>query len=204
VASIGWTSAAPIAAVFGTAIGIVVLIAAPVVERWAPGLARVGLGWGLVASALVTWALAPEAAVNGFDAARGISGMVGWALFAFAVASPAQSANVHANVATVNALPRVPRRRGDMVALFIGLALAVALQIPGWRVEPRDRALLLRLVAVAGGLGLVSTAGAIAGGPNDGERRPRRPRLRKREVFWLAAACGLLGAGMTYRLWRGQ
>ncbi len=201
VAPVGWTAGAPVPAALATAVGLAALFAGPVLERRAPTAGRAGLGWGLVAAAATTWAFAPEASVDAFDAARGISGMFGWALFAFAVASPARQATVTQDIAL---LPRRKAGRLDAVILLVGLGLAIALEIPGWRATPRDRALLVRLVAVAGGLGLVTTASAIVVALHTRERRPARPtKLRLGGVLWLAASCILLGAGVTYRLWGG-
>jgi hypothetical protein len=90
--------------------------------------------------------------------------------------------------------------------LFVGLAAAVALQLIGWRVADRDRMLLIRTVGIAGGLGLITAAGAaaIAGkAPADEDRvpRPRRSRLPARVVVVALLACILVGVGTVYELW---
>ena len=62
------------------------------------------------------------------------------------------------------------------------------------------------VLALAGGLGLVTTASAILAryhAPLADERpaaAPRR-RLRATDAAWVATACVLVGAGATYELW---
>ncbi len=92
----------------------------------------------------------------------------------------------------------------DRAVLLAAIISTAALEVPGWRVEQRDRALLLRLVALAGGLGLVTAAGAILVRHHTlgDDKRRRRLRLRKSEVAWVAMACVLVGAGVTFQLWR--
>jgi hypothetical protein len=185
-------------AIAATTVGLLLLLSGPLLERRAPAIARVGLGWGLVLCAAATWASAPEASVDAFDAARGISGMLGWALFAFAAASPV-GAPIPAK--TGKAPPRRRPARADLPAILAAVALALALEVPGWHAAPRDRALLLRLTAIAGGLGLVATASAIVGAEAVRDRRASKA-LRVRDVAWVAAACMLVGAGVTYELWQ--
>ena len=86
------------------------------------------------------------------------------------------------------------------------MGLAVALELGGWRVIDRDRALLVRMGALAGSLGLVTAAGAIAihrgsalDEPRVSRRRPQR--LTARTVFWTALAFGLLCLGVFYHVW---
>src|SRR5208283_3196615 len=93
----------------------------------------------------------------------------------------------------------------DRAVLAVGIGLAVALEVPGWRIEQRDRALLLRLVALAGGLGVVTAASAIVVGRHASPARDRGPRSRRLQpagALWFAVACMLIGGGATYELWR--
>jgi hypothetical protein len=204
VAAPGWVRGAPVVAKVASGLALLVLLIGPVVERWAPNVARLGVGWGLVLGAVVTWMVAPETAMTSFDAARGIAGMFGWALFAFAIASPARPAR-SAIVSSEPLAPRTEPARHDAPLLLVGVLLAAGLEIPGWNIEQRDRSLLLRIVALAGGLGLLSASSAIAVGrhrvPGDGSRQRRR-RFRVNVVGWASSAFLLLGAGAAYELWR--
>ncbi len=200
VAPVGWGAASSAWAMVATAVGLALVLIAPALDGRAPALARLGLGWGLVAAAAATWTLAPAGLVDRFDAARGIAGMFGWGLFALAVASPTRPPSGVARADSPE--PRKPGRRGDMVALVVGLGLAVALQVPGWSIEARDRALFVRLAAIAGGLGLVTTASAVGtAGPEVGSRRRR---MKATDILWVAAASLLLGAGVAYQVWHGR
>jgi hypothetical protein len=205
VEPVAWSRDAGIGAKVAGALALLALGLGPVLERRSPGVVRMASGWGVVMSSIVVWVLAPDGAFATFDAARGIAGMLGWALFAFASASPARQATV--GLAPGPPLrPRTQASRVDTPLLFLGLALAAGLELAGWRVVDRDRALLLRLLALAGGLGLVTAAGALAisrGAPLDEDRvpRPRRQRLSTRMVVWSTLAFGLLGLGAIYELW---
>jgi hypothetical protein len=184
---------------------LVALAIGPAFERRAPDQVRLVSGWGFVLSSILVWVVAPEPAFAAFDARRGIAGMLGWALFAFASASPAREARIAAT-AGPPVRPRALDSRADVSMLFVGLAAAVALQLIGWRVADRDRMLLIRTVGIAGGLGLITAAGAaaIAGkAPADEDRvpRPRRSRLPARVVVVALLACILVGVGTVYELW---
>ena len=196
IAPVGWSTTAPPIAAIATALGFLSLVVSPVIERRAPGVARIGLGWGLVVAAVLTWGFSPEASVQAFDAVRGISGMLGWALFAFAVASPARPLTLSRHVEPAS---RKSTSRVDSGVLFFAVSVALLLEVPGWRLVPRDRALLVRLVGIAGGLGIISVASAIAVGHHSRPRRARKVSLPS--VFWLATACLLMGAGVAYCVW---
>jgi hypothetical protein len=181
------------------------LFVGPLFERRSPDLVRMVSGWGVVMASIAVWVVAPEGAFAAFDSARGLAGMLGWALFAFASASPAREAGPGTPLGSP-LRPRLATSRADTLLLFAGLALAVALEAFGWKVADRDRALLVRMTAVAGGLGLITAAGAMAihrGLPLDEPRvpRPKRRRLQTRPVLWSLLATGLVGLGALYQLW---
>jgi hypothetical protein len=140
VAPVGWSRGASTAAAVATTLGLVSLAFGPILERRWPDAARMGTGWGLMMTSLATWVLASEAAIGSFDAGRGIAGMFGWGLFAFAVASPTR-----APPGEVAALDSRPATTGgsylDTAILVLGLGLATLLEIPGWRIGQPDRAL---------------------------------------------------------------
>jgi hypothetical protein len=177
-------------------LGLASILAGPIVERRAPRVARLVLFWGLAASAIATWMLAPEALAARFDAPRGIAGMFGWALFAFAIASPARPLPAR----TTSSTAPLELRRGeglDTAFLLAGLALALVLEVPGWSIVGRDRVLLARVVAVAGGLGVVGAASAIAVARHrpSHERARRRRRARLTVGLWVLLACLMMTAG---------
>jgi len=184
-----------------TALGIAALVAGPIVERRWKEASRLVSGWGLVGSSIAAWSLAPEAVLGAFDAARGIAGMLGWGLFAFTVAAPARARSFAGlTVTPIEPTPSVTKL--DTPVFVLGLVLAVALEVPGWRVAERDRALLLRVVALAGGIGIVTVAGLVAAAFHRVDAPPLRS-LSARAIAWLALAVALLGAGAGYRVWRG-
>ena len=208
VAPVGFGSGAGILPAVSATLGLASLLVGGGVVWQRPAVGRVLVGWGLVASAALTWAVAPESRVLAFDATRGIAGMLGWALFAFAIASPARQGDVSTLLVAKRATRhRTLGRNVDRAVLLAAIVSTAALEVPGWRVEQRDRALLLRLVALAGGLGLVTAAGAILVRHHThhtlaDDKRRRRRRLRRSEVAWVATACLLVGAGVTFQLWR--
>lgn len=193
---------APVLARLTASLAFLSVVLALVVERRAPIAARMVAGWGLSLCSAATWALASEVAAGSFDAAHGVAGMLGWTLFALVIASPVRTMAPGA----VASAPLSPPGVGtwlDTALLVLGLALATALQIPGWRLEQRDRALLVRLVAVGGGLSVITVASGIAvgldpvaGGDSTGVPRP----IRRGAVLWMAAACAMTGAGLVYEL----
>jgi hypothetical protein len=118
--------------------------------------ARVGALWGFVLGSALTWSAAPAAlAVTRVDAPRGIAGMLGWGLFAFASAAPAVPVPAETDRVVVEPADLAPRRglkRGDAAYVVVGAVLAGVLQVFGWQVAGAERSLLVRFVALAAGL----------------------------------------------------
>jgi hypothetical protein len=165
--------------------------------RWG-ARARYVAVWGLVITSAVTWLLASAAlGPLRLDAARGILGMIGWALFALASAAPALGATGAPSgrlVDDVPLAPRTPVRRGDVVYIGSAIGAGVALQLVGWRVTLPERALLVRLVTLAAALALVGAATSVSLARHAGHA-PRRTRSRLRSALpWLVMAT-LLGVG---------
>ena len=179
--------------------GLVSLAVGPFLERRWPDAARIASGWGLVASSVVAWTLAPPAALATFDAARGIAGMSGWGLFALALASPARFPRVTFPPPVI-ILPASGATRIDTAVVSLGVAVAVSLQVPGWRVGPPERALLIRLISLAGGLASVTAGCVIAAAryrvpgeePSDGGKRSMG------NVGWVALVLVLLVVGSAF------
>ncbi len=182
--------------------GLVCLLGALPLEGRRPPLARAVSVWGLTATSGLVWVLASASlGPSKIDPIRSVAGMFGWGLFALAIAAP-----------TLKRLPRPPgeRRgslrprseipRGDLAFILGGTLLAVALQLVGWRTTGAERLLLVRLAAVAAGLGVIGAATSIALARHV-RRAPRSPRSRLRSA-WLPIAllAILLCAGLLWVL----
>jgi hypothetical protein len=155
---------APAAAKMLAAMSVIALGSFLAEARFGEWARRVGL-WVFALGAAGVWWVAPDAVGSlRVDAVRGVAGMTGWALFALAVAAPGRQPGTPSNSPQERPrlAPRQPRAPGDAVFLSAGIVGAVALQLVGWRVASPERALLVRLMAVAGGIALVTTAANIA------------------------------------------
>jgi hypothetical protein len=177
-------------------IGVASLAAAVATERlWSARARYVGV-WGLALTSALVWVLLPKAlSPIHLDAPRGIAGMAGWFLFAFASAAPALKRDPSAAERVVEDAPMRPRsmlRRGDAVYLAGGVALALALQLTGWGVHVEERAVLARLVTLTAGIAVIGAATTIALARH--ERAPRPPgRVRLRRASPAIVALVLLG-----------
>jgi hypothetical protein len=171
--------------------------------RGGPGV-RVASLWGFVLACALAWSAAPAAlAPLRIDAPRGLAGMLGWALFAFASAAPAlQGRREEGRLAIDSAL--APRRsvvRGDATYVAIGVALALALQAIGWSAMTAERALLIRVVALAAGIAVIGAATDIA----LARHAARAPRSRARRlrgalvVLVVLAFLGMVGLVFVVR-----
>jgi hypothetical protein len=159
----------------GGALGAILALGCGVVgeRRWG-ARARIASLWGFVIASASVWSIAPSGlAPARFDDARGLAGMLGWALFAFASAAPplrAQSSeDPLALAAPVAQLPLAapPRRatrevRRDAAYVAAGACAAAVLQTVGWRVAGAERALLIRFVGLAAALAIIGAATEIA------------------------------------------
>ena len=162
--------------------------------------ARLGSLWGFVLASAVTWSAAPTAlAPLRIDAPRGIAGMLGWALFALALAAPALEARTEPSPLMAGGEPLVARRRlarGDAPYLALAAAVAVSMQLIGWRVAGAERALLVRFVALAAGLAVIDAAATIALARH--ARRVRRPLRLRASMFALVLLGMLLLTGLLF------
>lgn len=187
---------AAVAAVLALGVGIVG-------ERMWGGRGRVLSLWAFVLASALAWSAAPSAlGPLRIDAPRGIAGMLGWALFAFASAAPAlQGARDEARLVDDAVLP--PRRglsRGDAAYVAAGAVIAASLQLVGWRVPSPERALLVRFVALAAGLAAVGAATEIALARH-ASRVPLSRTRRLRRAMTTLVALALLGfAGVLFAL----
>jgi hypothetical protein len=199
-----WSPGEPVLARIAPVAALASLVAATVAERWWPSPVRVGCLWAFALTSALTWMSAPGLARSlRYDAAAGLAGMLGWALFAVAWAGPALGER-RAPDRVVDEGPLEARRSlaaGDAAYLAGGAAIALALQLEGWHVASAERALLVRAVALAGGLAFIGAAAEL-GLARHGKRAQRKwgARLRSASApLGLLAALGLAGLLMLTR-----
>ncbi len=199
VAPAAWSRGSPLLAKVIACAGLASLILAIPLERRWPRYGRPVSVWGLVSTSAFVWALAPAALLpTRIDAGRGVAGMIGWGLFALASAAPALPRDGD-DSRIVDGAPLRPRGkipRGDAWFIGAGALMAIGLQTVGWNVAVPERALLVRLVALAAGLGVIGAATQIALGRHGRRIRPtRRVRVRRSMAAFLGlfvvAALGL-------------
>ena len=99
--------------------------------------------------------------------------------------------------------PRMVGRRplpgGDGAYLVLGAIAVAAMQLVGWDVVPPERALLVRFVALAAGIGVLGAVAEIAAARFE-TRRPGTVRLgRRRALAWGALLALLVLAGLLTR-----
>jgi hypothetical protein len=199
VAPAAWGRGAPLLAKIIAVAGVLALVLAIVVEQTAPRWARAVSVWGLVATSALVWALAPLSLLpTKLDAPRGVAGMIGWGLFAFASAGPALPRNPEASrVAEGTPLrPRTAVPRGDGWFILGGALAAMGLQIIGWRVAVPERALLVRLVALASGLAVLGAATQIALARHHRRYRPSKKTRMRRSLPMVVALAALALVGL--------
>jgi hypothetical protein len=196
----------------GTALlGLASLAAAVVLEHRRPGdapRARAVAVWGLASSSALTWTLEPSAmSLLRVDAARGFAGMLGWGVFAFACAAPPVRRDPANDARVVEGPPLRPRTRlaqGDVAIISLGAAIACALQVVGWRSGPPERAVLVRLVALACGLATLGAATSVALSRHV-RRVPasRRERIR-RTIPWVTSLSLLVVTRLAFLVFTGK
>ena len=157
--------------------------------------------WVFVLASALAWLSAPAALRPiRLDTPRGLAGMAGWALFALASAGPALGERQEPGRVVDDAPLEARNRfaRGDVAYPLVGGAVALALQLVGWRVTSPERALLVRLVALAAGLAIVGTSAEIALARH-APRGPRSWKARMRTVGGpLSLLAGLALAGLLF------
>lgn len=211
VAPPAWSRSASTTPKVAAAVALLMLGAGAVGERRWGGRARIASLWGFVLASALTWCVAP-AGLNPsrIDAPRGLAGMLAWALFAFASATPALSARSEAEQAVDDA-PLAPRdriARGDLAYVAGGAVLAALVQMVGWQVvgwqmvgwrsASAERALLLRLVAVVAGLALVGVATQIALLRHEPRASPAGSRRLRRAMAALVTLVIMLVGGLLF------
>ncbi len=224
VAPAAWSRGAPTSAKVASVVGVLALTTAPLVEgagiraaveeKPARGLAaiktwtgatwaRIWSVWGFTLSSAIVWALVPGALSSArVDAIRGVLGMIGWALFAFASAGPSLRPNPDSAgrvVAGPTLKPRSELPRGDGAYVLAGCVLALAMQVVGWGIAVPERAVLVRLVTVVCGVAVLGATTQIALARH-AARVPATASLRfKRALPWLVllVMCVVSGVAMS-------
>jgi hypothetical protein len=195
VAPTVWERGAPTVSIVAAGVGLVALFISAAGDGLWAGRGRVPALWAFVLASGLAWLSAPAALRPlRIDTTRGLAGMAGWALFALASAGPALGERQEPG-RVIDDAPLEARNRsayGDAAYPLVGGAVALGLQVVGWGVTSPERALLVRLVALAAGLAVVGAAAEIAlmrHAPR--ARRSSKARMRS------ASAALLLLAGLA-------
>jgi hypothetical protein len=202
VAPVIWSRGGTWLATIAALLAVAALVVGWVAERrWGERFKKVAF-WMFVVSSAIAWSAAPMAlSPLRTDAVRGIAGMLGWALFALAWAAPAVEAPRDDSVARAEPLASRRLAIGDSLYLAGGAVAAAVLQVFGWRVATAERAILVRVVAVAAGLAIVDASALIAF-QGHARRGKRSPRARFRSAMAPLVALGILAlAGLLFALW---
>ena len=201
VASCAWSRGVPWQTRVVALGGPLVLLASVLVDKDRPAVARHLSVWGLVVSSILVWALVPSAVgPSHFDTTRGVLGMLGWAVFAFASAAPAFPRTESEEARIIERGRLEPRHRGarkDVPFLLVGIVGAVALQAIGWGIEPRERALFVRLYTVAAGMAVL---GAFASVALARHVLPTRKKRKARLFGWVLAFLVVAGVALGFEM----
>jgi hypothetical protein len=192
VAPSAWARGASAVAKVAAVVALLALVGGAAGERRWGERARIASLWAFVLASALTWSAAPSTlGPLRVDAPRAIAGMLGWGLFALVLAAPtAHGGRAPAPEMDHDALASRNRvASGDTVYLCAGIAVAVVVQLVGWRVSSPERALLVRFVALSAGLATVGATAQIAIARHlHRSDAPRAVRLRR-----AATALTLLG-----------
>jgi hypothetical protein len=198
VAPTAWARGARPIAKIASMVALLLLASSVLRERprsLGVGAVRGASFWGFVVASAVVWAAAPQGLSSlRVDTPRGLAGMLAWALFAFASATPVVSTRLEEPEHPADQPPLAPRHRlprGDLAYVAAGGLLAAVLQVEGWRIVSPERALLQRLVALAAGLALIGAMTQV-GLLRHTLRGPRAPAGRLRRALPTLVVLGIL------------
>jgi hypothetical protein len=200
VAPVLWERGEPWVATAAACAGLAALVVVAADDALWRGRGRPAALWLFVLASALAWLSAPAALrPMRVDGPRGLAGMLGWALFALACAGPAMG-DAREAARVIEDAPLEARSRvapGDAAYLAVGAAVALALQFVGWQIASPERALLVRLVALAAGLAIVGASAEIALARHSPRAaRGWRSRLRSARIplllLGLMATAGML------------
>lgn len=195
VAPVAWARGGGFFARAAALLGVAALLGAIALERaerWRT--ARLLSVWGLVATSAIVWLVGPTAAASRVDAARGISGMLGWGLFAYASAAPTYRRSPARPLFEGDELrARAGSPAGDRIYLAAAALVAIGLQVVGWYARTEERGLLVRLVTIAAAIGIVTHASQVSLARHK-RGRPASSNSRRRAVVSALAAVSLVTA----------
>jgi len=199
VAPAAWMRGAPWLAKVLAVLGIGALFGAAWLEARAERVARLVAVWGLPVTSALVWLLAPAAlAPTRLDVGRGLSGMIGWALFAYAAAAPPVRKIEGLTVRDDPPLkPRGTVPRGDAAIVAVGVVLGLGLQVIGWRVLSPERALLVRLTCLSAGIGLLGAATSIALARHAIRARVSPRRRTRLVLLWIGVVAMIATIGLV-------
>ena len=211
VAPAAWSRGAPALARVFAVLGLAALATALFLEHRRPdgaARARAVAVWGLSLTSAFTWLLVPAAmSTLRLDVARGLAGMLGWALFAFACAAPPVRRSEANDARIVEGPPLRPRTRlarGDLALMSLGAVAAGLLQLVGWRSGPPERAILVRLVAIACGLAVIGAATGVALARHVRRVPASRKERVRRALPWVTMVSMLLVVRLALLLFTGK
>jgi hypothetical protein len=190
-------------AMVAAALGLLLVLVAPLFERRWVSLGRVMSIWGLILTSLFVWVLAPAhtEALGRSDMVRGIAGMFGWALFALAHVAPALPRRERAADELSRRLsPRGDSGRVDAIILGAAIVVAVLLQCIGWHAEEAERSVLVRLVSLAAGVIIVSASASVVVSRHAPQKALSGRRRAKRAILPLVLFGLWVLTGTAYAL----
>lgn len=199
VAPAAWSRAGTAPAKLAASLALVALLSTLIKQKGSTG--AIG-NWVFVLASTIVWVAVPAAVSPAhMHPARGVAGMLGWGVFAFAGAAPSLDPDAHPAVESEGGLkPRAPVRAGDGAYLGVGVALALALQCVGWSVVTPERAIFVRLVTVGSGVAILSLATTLATARHNVPGSRRLGRALRKSAVMLVAVLLLVAFGVVYSL----
>jgi len=181
----------------------------PAVHRARLARSRTLTLFSFSAMSLVTWIL-DDGALSPvhLGAARGVAGMLGWGLFAYACSAPVVEPVASPARVEAGGRARGRVRKGDAAFVLGGVLLAASLQLIGWGVLSPERAILVRVVTLGAAVLLLGGVGAFVSTRHGADAaRSTRARVKGKgaegrplPLGWVVALILLIAAGILYAL----
>jgi len=205
VAPAAWSRGAPTLARVAAVAALLALFGGIAGERAWGARARFASLWAFVLASALAWSSAPAAlAPLRVDSLRGLAGMLGWALFAFASAAPALpplESRLDASGSSQGEQPapvRAAWSRRDAAYVAVGTLLAALIQTVGWGVATVERALLVRFTALAAALAVIAAATDVALHDRSARASPSPAARVRRAMLPLLLLALLAVAGLMF------